>query len=251
MKNYLEHKLEENSIFQTRFDDGGFVVWRPLSWSDFKKYREARNILGNKIDLDIEKSVYEKCVIFSTYDTPPPEEADFNEFELLEWLRCSREEQPAGVIPTVVKTIMNISGATTGKRIIQQLNVHRPNIYNIEDHMVILICQAFPAYKPEDVEAMDWQELLKRAAQAEAILGQPIQLHDPEEEARRAAIEERKKLNKEINEALAMQSKGRTPDFEDILSKEEKEAALEEQKQRSREMTKLREKYLRERGLHR
>jgi hypothetical protein len=233
--NYLDHKLEsKTALFRTDFDDG-YVVWKCLQWRDYRKYRDARGILGSKVDLEIEESVFNSCVIFSSFDdSPPPDlEEDLAPF----WQEKSREEQPAGVISTVVKLIMYASGATNGPTILQQLDQHRPNAENIEDQLVVAICRAFPAYTPEQVEAMDWQLLLKRAAQAENILGTRFEIVDHEAEERKRIADQKFNLEKEIREQTKITGTKR-------LAQERAEAGAE----RRAEMGKLREEYLRSRG---
>lgn len=178
MKTYLDYKLEsENGLFKTSFEDG-YVVWKPLTWGRYKKYREAHALNGQAISLQLEETLFKECLIHSSYDeTPPP---DLNQDEIVEWVEACRADMPAGVISTVTKLILNLSGATSGPAIIDQLDKHRSLIHNIEDQLVVAICQAFPAYRPEDIEALDWQTVLKRAAQAEIILDTFFELQKDE-----------------------------------------------------------------------
>lgn len=241
MQNYLEHKLEGESLFQTRFDDGGFVVWRPLPWSDYKKYRDARGILGPKIDIQIEESVYERCVVYSTYDTPAPE--NLTEEEAKHWLAESRAEQLAGVAPTVVKSIMFMSGATSGKTIIKQLDQFRPFATNLEDYIVALICRAFPAYTPEQVEGLPWQTILKRAAQAEVLLNSPIEIVDQEAERQKVISAQKFNLQKEIKEVTeGLRAIGGEPSREGVREMHEMKRA------KQAEVAELRKQYFANRG---
>ena len=241
MKNYLDHKVEEDIIFQTRFDDG-YVIWRTLPWSEYRKYRDARSLLGPKIDVEIEKAVYDKCVLFSTYDIPPPLEIE--DHEVSQWIEDCRDDQPAGVVPTVVKTILFMSGAKTGPAIMKQLDQHRPLASNIEDQIVALICKAFPAYKPEEVEKLPWQTLLKRLAQAEMLLGHTLELVDHAAAERDAIKNQRMNLQKEIREATEGQPRNPQMDNKQLLKE-----AMEARRQRSEQMAKLREQYFANRGV--
>lgn len=196
MSNYLASKLTTTKpIFKTEFEDG-YVVWTVLQWDEFKKLREAQSILGPELSLDIETFVYNKCVLHSSYDRIPDEELTSEEYSI--YLKIDRESQLAGIISTIAKQVLDTSGALSAKRILSQINDCRTYVNNIEDQLVSLICQAFPAYKPEEVEKLDWQTVLKRAAQAEQILGIQIQLEDEEQKKKEAA--QRFNLDKDIQE---------------------------------------------------
>jgi len=179
MKTYLDYKLEsQNGLFRTQFEDG-YVIWKPLSWGRYKKYREANSLLKEAIHLEVEETVFQECLIESSFEESPP--PDLNEAEVLDWIKAVRSDTPAGVISTVVKLILKISGATTGEAIIDQLSRHRALIHNVEDQLTVAICKAFPAYTPEMIEMLDWQTVLKRAAQAEVLLGTVFELEDKEQ----------------------------------------------------------------------
>lgn len=239
METYLDAKLSsDGGLFRTDFGDDGFVVWKPLPWDDYRKYREARKILGPKIDLEIEESVYDKCVVYSSFDAAPPPDLELDS-ERNEWIAISREHQPAGVITTIVKLIMFMSGTDDPQAVVAQLSNHRPLIANIEDQLVAFICRAFPAYKPEEIESLSWQQLLKRAAQAEMVTGIPIELVDPKEEEKKRAAAQRINIEKE----LELSRKNFKPSAQEIARQRE-----EAGKERQKEARNLREQFYRNRG---
>lgn len=171
---YLASKISEDNLYQLEFDDG-HVVWRLLPWNIFKKYREAANLLGDRVFASIEDEVYNSCVIFSTYDDDPPDDIEEDEYPL--FLFDSRNHQPAGIISTVVKSILRHSGANNPEALMSGLEEFRPYVFDLEEQLLVTICRAFPAYKPEEIEAMDWQTILKRVTQAEAVLmGRQVEL---------------------------------------------------------------------------
>ena len=86
------------------------------------------------------------------------------------YILASRENQPAGIISTVVKMVLHFSGALNSAQIFDSLNAERAAILNVEDQLTAAICKAFPSYTPEALEELDWPTFLRRAAQAEAIL---------------------------------------------------------------------------------
>lgn len=239
---YLTSKVAAPALYQTSFDDG-YVVWSPLPWSDYKKLREARLIKGAILDMDLEQYVYDRCVVFSSYDEDPPDYLT-DEDKLLYKAGC-RDDQPAGIVATVVKNILFLSGSVDPNIIMEQLDRQRAVIDNIEDQLVVAICRAFPSYTPEIIEKMDWQTILKRAAQAEAILmgrtvGLPFQVYS-EADAQAEIAKQKFDLQKEIRQSTMDYG----PPDEAAMKREMAEARREVQHQR----TELREQYLRQRGL--
>tara|TARA_R110002126_G_scaffold183202_1_gene331753 strand:+ start:3386 stop:4105 length:720 start_codon:yes stop_codon:yes gene_type:complete len=233
MHHYLDHKMEHDSLFQTRFEDGGQVVWRPLLWPEYRKFREARAAMGPTIDVQIEQAVYARVVVYSSYDVPPSESLSLE--EAADWIDACRGDQPAGIIPTVVKTVMYMSGALKGPSIIKQINSHRSKISNIEDQLVCIVCKAFPAYTPEQVESLNWQTLLKRVAQAEQILGMdPIKLIDKEAEHADMVAKSKFDVQKEISRATSTSP---------MSDKEFAKEAFKARQEREESMSRLREEY--------
>lgn len=241
MKHYLDYKMEAPGLFQTRFEDG-YVVWKPLSWGEFRKYRDAHHLMGNKISTQIEEAVYSKAVVFSSYDAIPPEDMDAEEGAL--WVEKSREEQPAGVIPTIVKSVLFMSGAQDGRQIMEQLNQHRPLIQNLEDQLIVEVCRAFPAYKPEELESLSWQDFLKRVAQAEIILGYPFELFDEQEEQEKREQRQRLDLQKEIRETTRMLDMD-----PQVIAEQDLAEARAAKRAKSQEAANLRQEFFRERGI--
>ena len=164
--------------------------------------------------------------------------------QALLWREESRRNQPAGVITTVVKSVLYLSGAKTGREIEVQLDQHRALINNIEDSLILEVCKAFPAYKPEDLESLTWHDFLKRCAQAEQILGYPFIFVDPEEEAKQAEMNQKLNIEKEIAETQRMLGKD-----QEELAKAEKKEMLRLHKERQAKAREMREEYFRERGI--
>jgi len=235
--NYLESKMASTSLFRTEFPDSQYVVWSPLPWDQFKKFRDARHLLGNKVDLAIDESVYNKCVLFSSFDVESPDK--LSEADQLVWREDCRNEQPAGVISTVVRAILKRSGSMSAEEVIAGIGQYREVVGNIEDQIIALICQAFPAYTPEQVESLDWSVILKRAAQAEVILGVPIELYDPEAERLEQIRQQKFSLEKEIAEVAGMMQP--TPQMERLEMKDHEIQRREMQKT-------LRDEYMSRRG---
>ena len=240
---YISSKLATNSLYQTAFDDG-WVVWTLLPWSEYKKYREARQMMGASVDIEIETDIYNRCVVYSSYDEDPP--LDLSEAEQWDYIDACRDDQPAGVVSTVVKMILSFSGSMNAPRIMRQLDRYRGVINNVEDQLVVAICRAFPSYTPEMVENMEWQTLLKRAAQAEAVLGgqviePPFRIEDPKENEKQQA-RHYLDIQKEIRETTQGLTDQQDP-------KQEAREAAAARRERQHEVGQLREQYFRNRGI--
>jgi hypothetical protein len=134
------------------FNSGrGSVLFKPLSYEDCET---AKRICNNYPALApvVEDNIWEECVIEHT-------------------LPGTVDTLNAGIISTIVRLILGFSNPTSLQDIEYEINEIRENTKNIREDMIIKICQAFPAYTPEEVEAMEWKTQLKRLVQAEKILG--------------------------------------------------------------------------------
>ena len=129
----------------------GSVLFKPLSYADCET---AKRICKNYPALApiVEDDIWKQCVIENT-------------------LQGTLDTMNAGIVSTIVRLIIGFSQPTTAKEIEDDVAEIRKNSKTIREDIVIKICQAFPAYKPEDVEAMEWKTQLRRLVQAEKILG--------------------------------------------------------------------------------
>jgi hypothetical protein len=87
----------------------------------------------------------------------------------------------AGIVSTVVKLIMQMSGPANPESFNSDLEIARKLVDTLNSQVIMVICRAFPAYKPEDIADMQWSDVLIRLAQAERILmkKQPPELMEP------------------------------------------------------------------------
>jgi hypothetical protein len=129
----------------------GSVLFKSLS---FSKYETAKRICKNYPALApvVEDNIWEECVVEHT-------------------LNGNVNTLNAGIISTIVRLILSFSNPTSQKEIEEELVDIRDNAKNIREEIVVKICQAFPAYTPEQVEDMEWRVQLRRLVQAEKILG--------------------------------------------------------------------------------
>ncbi len=146
----------------------GYVTWKPLPWD------EVRGLYSVGLSPELEDEIWSRCVIEST----------FSEETL---------DEMAGIVSTVINQILAISGYTQDSFIDLfengMGNARQELSTNIFDQMTIVICAAFP-YTPDELEKLPWPVILKRAAQAERIVGGqmpavPITTRVPEQKVKR------------------------------------------------------------------
>ena len=129
----------------------GSVLFKSLSYS---KCEASKRICKSYPALApiVEDSIWHECVIEHTLDG-------------------TIDTLNAGIISTIVRLILGFSGPTSEKEIEEDIQELREKCKNVREEIIIKICQAFPAYTPEQVEDMEWKTQLRRLVQAEKILG--------------------------------------------------------------------------------
>jgi len=124
------------------------VPWNPLSIGDFLKFTYETDELPDEID----DQVFKKCVTDPYYTS-------------------NLDNQLAGTIPSTVNSILKASVPQTEDEFNYLLGRYRQQINTVNlEQLVLLICRAFPAYKPEEVYEMDIYTFCKRVVQSETKL---------------------------------------------------------------------------------
>ena len=137
--------------FVTRFLDGTEVPWKPLSVQEFIEYDSLFQDQRYPPS-QLEDEVFAKCCQDDTFV-------------------INIDELEAGIVTTTVAQIMEASGPLNGpEQITYDLNVARNQSQDFFSQSVVLICQVFPGYKPEDVYLLEYKTFLLRLAQAEGRL---------------------------------------------------------------------------------
>ena len=184
----FQAKTQGNRVYRITFPKGEVVTFQPLSWRDFRTFQEA--ILKNTFAQDvIENMIFEQCV-----------------FE--DHVKESVSDMPAGLVSTVVNTILNLSGPGEPENFNATMDLFRQQMDGLEDQIIMIVCKAFPSYTPDDIDKMPWPILSRRLAQAERILmsrnppelAEPIRLLTGDE----AAKAEKKKVGAVDVEKLVM-----------------------------------------------
>jgi hypothetical protein len=127
---------------------GGIFAVRPLLWGEFKFIQEK-----------VEREMSPELFIAK---------------HALLWPDNIPEEAPAGVIHTLASVVINISGFENPVALQSALAQAEYELDQNPEHMIIMtICKAFPAYKPEDLYNLPFLDLIQRFKMAEMMLSPP------------------------------------------------------------------------------
>ena len=148
-----------SKVFVTYLPDGIQVPWRPL---DIGEFLDFQNTLGTEqySRVFIEDEIFSKCVLDPALVT-------------------SIDKLKAGTVSTVSATIMAYSGPQDADELNLAIDFSRRLASQVLHQMVPVVCQAFPAYKPEDIYNMDYETFMMRLAMAENKLMSSGQLAEP------------------------------------------------------------------------
>ena len=169
MEDLLELRRIHGNVFISELANDQKIPWRPLSIDEYLKYDKLLRS-GVYPQAYVEDEIFIKCVLSQAYT------------ENIDVLR-------AGIVQQVALDILACSGPNTIQELDQLLNIYRQEANQVIHELVSIVCQAFPAYKPEDVYAMDYGTLMFRVAQAEekllrtGLISEPLSFVSPEYES--------------------------------------------------------------------
>lgn len=133
-----------------------------FSLLDYDSYKTIRYIMQSypEFKFDLEDSIWEKCVKEHSFPN-------------------GKDYLPAGLVTTVSQLVLYLSCPQSITEVNQQLNDARGLLTDAREQAMITICEAFPSYVPETLEKLSWPILVRRLAQAEAILKREFEFQDP------------------------------------------------------------------------
>lgn len=168
MNSVYHREKNGGGIFVTTLPNGDEIPWRPLTMGEFIEYDNL--IKSKKYPLAyIEDEIFRKCV-------------------LNEVLVKNLNKLNAGIISAVATNIISYSGPSSIDELNQHLNVNRSFAGEVLHMLVTYVCQAFPAYKLEDVYAMNYMTLMLRVAQSEnkllrtGAVAEPLTFINPDQQ---------------------------------------------------------------------
>ena len=193
MHSVYHRERNGGGTFVTTLPDGTDVAWRPLTIGEFVEYDNL--IKSKKYPLAyIEDEVFRKCV-------------------LDKYLITKLDNLNAGIVSAVASNILSFSGPASINELTDHLEINRLFASEIMHTLVSYVCQAFPAYKLEDVYAMNYMTFMLRVAQSEAKLlrtgavAEPLKFIPPDqEENSEAPVEPKPPPRKDLAERFKEQN---------------------------------------------
>ena len=162
MLEIVELKKQYSIVYCTQVEDIR-VLFRPLTKSEYYSYLQIF-VTGLVTPGKLEDHIFREIVLDpATIDT--------------------MMGLPAGLVSTVIGIAFRLSGnpLSTEEEVLrfnvdiaQARNEVQENVY---DQFAAVICKAFPAYKPDDIEQVSYPQFLKLLVMAEQVLDlEPIEL---------------------------------------------------------------------------
>ncbi|MHA2063331.1 MAG: hypothetical protein ACXABY_03000 [Candidatus Thorarchaeota archaeon] len=159
MDRVLLLREQHGSVYATVLPDGQTIPWKPLPIGEYLQYEQL-----------LEGQVYPRAIL---------EDEIFKKCVLNQVLVSDIDKLRAGVVAAVVAGIMAHSGPPTPGHLQQMMDLSREAASSVLHELTALTCQAFPAYKPEDLYSLDYETFMLRAAQAERKLLNTGIIHEP------------------------------------------------------------------------
>lgn len=188
MEQLLYLRKQYGEVFVTELPSGQIVPWKPLSTGEFLYYNSAL-IAGRYPRAYLENEVFTKCVLDRV-------------------LVDSIDKLKAGVVQVVVESILAFSGPQHPNELNYMLNLKRVEVNDAMHEIVGMICQAFPAYKPDEVYDMDYTTFMQRAALAErkllrsGFITEPVAFEVVEDQAKQ--VKEQEEHQKRLEQSKNM-----------------------------------------------
>ena len=88
----------------------------------------------------------------------------------------------AGEIDFVIQSIVRSSGFSNGDDLLKDIDVQRNSISMLDNQIVLTICKAFPQLTPDDIDKLNYNQLLHYLALAEEILGVKLNIEKPQDQ---------------------------------------------------------------------
>jgi hypothetical protein len=179
-------------LFKVQFPDIEILFKLP-TWKEYKQYISI-----------LENDFIPKAELYDLI---------FEEVVLSKYIVSKVLELPAGIVDSLVNLVLHLAGnPLKSDKDLNRLEAElgyirlltRKNIY---DQLILLILWAFPGYKLEDIDEMDWNEIMRLSMMAEYLLlsrgslKEPISLRADEEQGSQKSayeqmMEDAKKMSK-------------------------------------------------------
>lgn len=155
----LQFRERYGDVYVLILPSGQKIPCQPLSVGDYLKY-DSLFREGRIPSSYLENEIFQKCVLDKSFTGQ------------INHLR-------AGIVTTVASLVMQISAPTDLAGIDQALAISRHKANATLHDLVAYVCQAFPAYKPEDLYDMPFDTFMLRVGMAERKLLNTGITHEP------------------------------------------------------------------------
>jgi hypothetical protein len=207
MASLLELREQHGNVFVSNLPDGQSIPWKPLTLGDYIQYDRLIKV-GLYPAAYIENEIFKKCVLDPV-------------------LVDNIDQLRAGVVSTVSTAILSYSGPQSIDELTTLLNINRNEANQALHQLVSTVCQAFPAYKPEDVYDLEYNIFMLRVAQAEeklmraGLMTEPISIAVPGQDS-----EKKKKRPKppQVDLKKRYEDEGIVPTREEYLEDKQEKA---------------------------
>jgi hypothetical protein len=165
MEDLLLLRERYGSVYVLTLPDGKRIPYKLLSVGDFLKYERLFKT-GQYPSACLENEIFTRCVVDKI-------------------LVDHMDQLKAGIVTSVATSILSRSGPSSIDHLNYSLDINREAASFAIHEMVSVVCQAFPAYKPDDLYEMEYDVFMLRLAQAErhlmrlGVLREPLSITPP------------------------------------------------------------------------
>lgn len=140
--------------------DGNRILFRPLAWQDYKNFAHLFRSYP-ELYSDLEDLVWDAAVI------------EHN-------LPSSKDYADAGLVGSIAQLVLFHSGIGDRSeqdisRMNEELHLARIKTKSVEGQIKRSICEAFPSYRPEELDKLTWSQLMELLAYSESLLGKDFE----------------------------------------------------------------------------
>lgn len=156
--NFLAIRRQASNVYLLNFRGGISVVFRPLSWKDYKSLTSLQYYpTFEQTQYGLQDELFLECVL------------DCN---IPDW-RNSLDNMLAGIVDAVARAIYIVSGVETTEDMVRSVENNRYS-YGLADSQISTVLAITLNINPNEIDNMEWPDILQRLVQSENILAGSI-----------------------------------------------------------------------------
>ena len=156
-KDILSWKRKYRDIFYFKIGNN-LYIFRTLTKGEYFNFISTQH----SINVDMGEHILKECLLYP-------------EFE-------NMDDCLAGEIDYILKSIIGVSGFANEDKLLKDIESERNKINILDTQIVLLICKAFPQLTPDNIDQLNYYQLLRYLALAEAILDTKLVIEKPKPE---------------------------------------------------------------------